>query len=119
MLSQYFEESTLFVLNNPGFERVYSLLYYLSTTDNRLQKINDKVKSTAVSRIHRFLTRGVNEKSFVCKNIEVTAKLIHTSLTGLILNLSTETSQIPVDVLIQSFSNQWLDYLTPLKASKK
>jgi AcrR family transcriptional regulator len=90
-LKKYLEVSLKAFRSHPGVPKIYLTFYYLSGFDPKFLLINERIKAGALKRIQEILYAGASSGEFQIKDIGLTAKLIHTSLTGLLLNLATET----------------------------
>jgi AcrR family transcriptional regulator len=103
-LTAYFRVSLEFIRRHPDLGRIYMMLYYLSNYDSEIGRLNDRLKREAVARVAEILAMGAAAREFEVSEIETTAKIIHTSLTGLILNaVSDQSPQFTDSVLLRSF----------------
>ena len=99
-LEAYIETSMHFFRSAPAIAPVYVAFYYLSSFHPQYKMMNDKLKAEATQRILNIIAQGLGSGEFKTSNPALVAKLIHTSITGLLLNLATERSMFSDDQLL-------------------
>lgn len=102
-LKAYIDVSLDFFEQQPDLGIVYVQFYARSAYDAEFKKLNTKIKSEAVDRIKIILEVGISDRIYRAVDIPATAKLIHNSLTGLIINTLTETSVFNKKEIRQNF----------------
>lgn len=87
---------------------IYFQLHFLSVFDEKLKQINTKIKRKAINRIAQILMDGQNKKIFTTFDPYLTAKTIHSSLVGILLNSITEFEDFELQQIVKNFENQTL-----------
>lgn len=70
--------------------RIYLLMYHLAGLEEKYKKANSEVKKIAVQRLTGLLQEGVDQGVYSIDDVPLTAKTIHNSLLGMLLNMVTE-----------------------------
>ncbi len=84
--------------------KVYFQLYFLAMFDDGYKSKNSMVKRRAVVRIAKMIMAGQASREFhQTLDPYLTAKMIHSSLVGILLNSDTEEQEYDLDELIHSF----------------
>jgi AcrR family transcriptional regulator len=109
-LKKYLAVSLRSFRSQPGVAKIYLTFYYLSGFHQQYLLLNEKIKAGALKRISEILYLGVRNEEFKIKDIGLTAKLIHTSLTGLLLNLACETSLYSDEQLLERLQGSCLGF---------
>ncbi|MGZ3774026.1 MAG: TetR/AcrR family transcriptional regulator [Bdellovibrio sp.] len=91
--------------SHAAIPKMYIAFYYLSSFDPTYRKMNDKLKQEATQRILNILALGLGSGDFKSSDPLLTAKIIHTSITGLLLNLACENSAFSDEILLQKLTN--------------
>lgn len=106
-LSEYIRVSIEIFTRRKETSRLYLLLYYLSSHDQKYLLFHTQLKEMAVSRIKSILDLGTSGGEFSPCDTEQVAKTLHSSLTGLLMNSVTEKSDYQIEalgrVLLQQF----------------
>lgn len=93
--------------------RLYVLLYYLASFDERYLQLNTLIKETAVERIQQILQEGKasGELSTSALDSPMQAKAFHSALTGILLNSATEKSTVDPKGLVNTLVDNFLKAL--------
>ena len=110
-LRAYLEVSLKFIRQEPELGRVYMLFYYRSAYEDSVFRMNIKLKQEATARIATIIDEGIQKKIFEVSDVQLTAKTIHNSLTGLILNALTDTSEFKDHELLRELERGCLSLL--------
>ncbi len=88
-ISLFFEKSDV--------NRVYLMLHYFASIDERFKVMNSQIKTIAQNRIADTITAGIADGSFRKVDAPLVAKTIHNNLVGYLLSSVTEISK-PADL---------------------
>ncbi len=99
-IREYLKVSLKIFRTRSDISKIYMAFFYLSSFDPSYRQLNDQLKLEAVNRLIDILAAGVSRGIFKLSNLTLTAKIIHTNLTGLLLNLATETSHFSDEALL-------------------
>jgi AcrR family transcriptional regulator len=88
--------------------RIYMAFYYLSSFDPFYRAMNEQIKSEATQRVLNILAVGIGQGEFKMEDPLLTAKLIHTYLVGLLLNLATENAKFTDETFLEAVQKDCL-----------
>jgi AcrR family transcriptional regulator len=118
-LRDYFRVSLALFRDEPEWARVYLMLFYFAGFHDEYRKINSDVKRVAVDRVANILKEGVAKGVFNVKQIELTAKMIHVTASGLIINILTENQSYPDQALLKTLDEIVLKYVAVTESKKR
>lgn len=103
-LLEYAQVSIDIFAENREITMVYFQLHLLAAFDVQMREVNTLVKRKAIQRIANIIIQGQKESEFV-KDLDpyLTAKTIHSSLVGILINSVTETEDFQLNTILQSF----------------
>lgn len=110
-LTAYIDVSLKYFRSHHGIPIVYLTFYYLSSFNSEYRMINDKLKAEAIQRIMGILAVGMAKKEFKIVNPNLTAKIIHTNITGLLLNLACEKTNYTDEELLKELKKSCLAHV--------
>lgn len=111
-LTNYFSISVEFFTKNRDITVLYFQLHYMSVFDDKLRQLNTNIKKRAINRIAKIIMDGQRKKEYK-QNIDpyLNAKVIHSSLVGLIINSITEFEDFPLNEITNEFSERVIESL--------
>lgn len=110
-LKKYIDTSFVIFLSKPQMQKFYMAIYSHSHYDDKIRKINMAIKSGAIQRIVSILNEGISNKEFALSHPpEIVARVIHNTLTGLLLNCVIEGKQTRQDLIkgMQAMIDSWI-----------
>lgn len=111
-LKEYLFVSWDIANENSYLKKIFVQLYFLSSFDEVLKSTNSQVKRTAVNRISEIIIEGQKLKEFnQSLNPFFTAKVIHNSISGFILNSVSEHQEYDYKLLLNNLFEMILNSL--------
>jgi AcrR family transcriptional regulator len=104
-LRHYFQVSIKLFFERPDINKIYLMLHYFATFDERYRVVNTQIKTVAQDRIAQIIQAGIDDGSFAKANLRADAKVdakldakliaktMHNSLVGFLLSSVTEITQ--------------------------
>jgi AcrR family transcriptional regulator len=92
-LRHYFHVSIKLFFERPDINKIYLMLHYFATFDERYRVVNTQIKTVAQERIAAIIQAGIDDGSFRKIDARLYAKTMHNSLVGFLLSSVTEISQ--------------------------
>ena len=103
-LNAYIDVSLNFFEQQPDLGNIYIQFYAKAAYDPYYKDLNSKIKLEATARIEKILKQGQQEGIYRNIDTAIAAKVIHNSLTGLILNMLSENSEFKAAALRNELS---------------
>lgn len=116
-LKRYLSFTISFYRKNPDLFKIYLLLQYQAGFDEEYLKINTQRKNLATERIKKIIDLGIKNKEFVGCRSAVVAKVIHSSLVGLIISMTTEKLECSDNQLLKILNDLVMNYLRQPQAN--
>jgi AcrR family transcriptional regulator len=92
-LRHYLRISITLFFEKPDVNRVYLMLHYFASIDERFKVINAEIKGIARKRIGEIINAGIADGSFRKVDVPLLSKTIHNCLVGYLLSSVTEISK--------------------------
>jgi AcrR family transcriptional regulator len=89
-LKEYLRVSIKMFRDKPEIFKIYLLLHYYAGFSETYKEKNSEIKRVAVERVTKIIEEGISQKLFKKCNAKLTAKIIHSSLVGVVLGITTE-----------------------------
>lgn len=110
-LREYIRISLRMFRDKPEVFKIYLLLHYYSGFMEIYRDKNSDIKRVAVERITKMIQDGISEKVFKKCNARLVAKIIHSSLVGVILSMTTEHAEFTDQQLLKMLELIVFDFL--------
>jgi AcrR family transcriptional regulator len=110
-LKTYISFSISFYRKNPDIFKIYLLMHYQAGFNKVFLELNTQRKQFATERIKKIIDKGIENKEFVSCRSDLVAKVIHSSLVGLIISMTTEKLNHSDAQLLKMMTSMTLDWL--------
>ncbi|MBN8537288.1 MAG: TetR/AcrR family transcriptional regulator [Deltaproteobacteria bacterium] len=111
-LSNYLKISIEIFSESKEITIIYFQLQYLAIFDEKLKSINTQIKNKAVNRVAEILQNGQQTKEFKSDfDPYLTAKAIHSSLVGILINSITDIENFELNKVLSTFERRIFDSL--------
>lgn len=110
-LREYIRISIRMFRDKPEIFKIYLLLHYYSGFDEKYLELNSEIKNVAVDRVTQIIEAGIREGAFKKCNAKLVAKIIHSSLVGVVLGITSESPIFSDEQLRKMLESLALSYL--------